>query len=201
MSNVLLVQSSISGEQSRSQCHLLTRSSCSGANHRSPISRTAYALALAAGVAFLVAAFSPVSHAQRAVGPFAGLAGAWNGSGRVEMRSGTSERIRCRARYSVSQAGDVLVQGLRCASDSYKVDVNSTSQSDRGSLSGTWTELTRNVSGTLSGRASGGSIQGEVTALGFSASLTVNTICDTQSVTIIPEGNEVRSVVVTMKRG
>jgi hypothetical protein len=75
MSNVLLVQSNISGEQSRSQCHLLAWPSCSGANHRSPISRTAYALALAAGVAFLVAAFAPVSHAQRAVGPFAGLAG------------------------------------------------------------------------------------------------------------------------------
>ena len=99
-SNVLLVESSISGEQSRSQCHLLAGSSCSGANHRSPISRTAYALALAAGVAPLVAAFAPVSHAQRAVGPFAGLAGAWNGSGRIEMQSGTSERIRCRAVYS-----------------------------------------------------------------------------------------------------
>ena len=201
MSNVLLVQSNISGERSRSQCHLLAGSSCSRANHRSPISGTACALASAAGVAFLVAAFAPVSHAQRAASPFAGLAGAWNGSGRIEMQSGTSERIRCRARYSVSQAGDVLVQGLRCASDSYKVDVNSTSQSDRGSLSGTWTELTRNVSGTLSGRASGGSIQARVTGLGFSAGLTVNTTGNSQSVTIIPEGNEVRSVAVTMKRG
>jgi hypothetical protein len=201
MSNVLLVQSNISGEQSRSQCHLLAGPSCSGADHRSPISLTAYALALAAGVAFLVAAFAPVSHAQHAVSPFAGLAGTWNGSGRIEMQSGTSERIRCRARYSVSQAGDVLVQDLRCASDSYNVDVNSTSQSDRGSLSGTWTELTRNVTGTLSGRANGGSIQARVTALGFSAGLTVNTAGNIQSVTIIPEGNEIRSVVVSMKRG
>src|SRR5260370_20482956 len=201
MSNVLLVQSDISGEPARSQWHVLAGPSCSGANHRSPISRTAYALALAAGVAFLVAAFAPVSHAQRAVGPFAGLAGAWNGSGRIEMQSGTSERIRCRARYSVSQAGDVLVQDLRCASDSYKVDVNSTSQSDQGSLSGTWTELTRNVSGTLSGRASGGSIQARATALGVSAGLTVNTAGNTQSVTIIPDGNEARSIVVPMKSG
>jgi len=201
MSNVLVIQSSIPGEQWRSQCHSLARSSCSGGNHRSPISRTAYALALAAGVAFLVAAFAPVSHAQRAVGPFAGLAGAWNGSGRVDMQSGTSERIRCRARYSVSQAGEVLLQELRCASDSYRIDVNSTSQSDGGSLSGTWTELTRNVTGTLSGRASRGSIHARVTALGFSAGLTVHTAGDTQSVTIIPEGNDVRSVAVTMKRG
>jgi hypothetical protein len=199
MTNVFLLQSSISGEQSRSQCHSLAGSRYSGDCHRSLISRTS--LALAAGVAFMVAAFPPVSHAQRAVSPFAGLAGAWNGSGRIEMQNGNGERIRCRARYSVSQAGEVLVQELRCASDSYKFDVNSTSQSNGGSLSGTWTELTRNVIGTLSGRASGGSIQARVTALGFSAGLTVNTAGNTQSVTIVPEGNEIRSVVVTMKRG
>ena len=186
MSSVLLTQS--------------TGSQCSGADHRSPISCTAYAVALASGVAFLVATFAPVSHAQRAVGPFAGLAGAWTGSGRIEMQSGTSERIRCRARYSVSQGGEVLLQELRCASDSYRIDVNSTAQSDGGSLSGTWTEQTRNVTGSLSGRASGGSIQARVTALGFSAGLTVYTAGNTQSVTIIPEGNDVRSVAVTMKR-
>jgi len=201
MSNVLLIQLSIPGEQPRSQCHSLAGSNCSIGDHKSAISRTAYALALAAGVAFPVAAFAPVSHAQRAVSPFAGLAGVWNGSGRIEMQNGNHERIRCRARYSVSEGGEMLVQDLRCASDSYKFDVNSTSQSDGGSLSGAWSELTRNVTGTLSGRASGGSIQARVTSLGFSAGLIVNTAGNTQSVTIIPEGNEVRSVVVTMKRG
>jgi hypothetical protein len=39
-----------------------------------------------------------------------------------------------------------------------------------------------------------------VTALGFSAGLTVHTAGNIQSVTIIPEGNDVRSVAVTMKR-
>jgi hypothetical protein len=117
------------------------------------------------------------------------------------MQSGTSERIRCRARYSVSQAGEVLLQELRCASDSYQIDVSSTAQSDGESLSGTWTEQTRNVTGSLSGRASRGSIQARVTALGFSADLTVRTAGNPQSVTITPEGNDVRSVAVTMKRG
>jgi hypothetical protein len=201
MSNFLLIQSSISAEQSRSQCQSLAGSNCCGGDHRSSIFRARDALALAAGVAYLVAAFAPASHAQRAAGPFAGLAGAWNGGGRIEMQNGNGERIRCRARYTVSQAGEVLVQDLRCASDSYKFDVNSTAQNDRGSLSGTWKELTRNVTGSLSGRASGGSIQARVTALGFSAGLTVHTTGNTQSVTIAPEGNDVRSVAVTMRRG
>jgi hypothetical protein len=196
MDDVLLVQSSISTEQPRSQCHSLTESIWSGSDHRLPISRTAYALAFT-----LAAAFAPVSHAQRALGPFVGLAGSWNGNGRIEMQNGKSERIRCRARYSVTQAGEALVQELRCAGDSYKFDVNSTAQSDGGALSGTWAELTRNVTGTLSGRASGGSIQARVTALGFSAGLTVETVGNTQSVTIVPEGNDVRSVKVSMKRG
>jgi hypothetical protein len=201
MGNVLLIQANMSGEQWRSQGHSLGKPNYCGGDHRSPISRTAYALALASGVAFLVATFAPASHAQRAAGPFAGLAGAWNGSGRIEMQSGTSERIRCRARYSVSQAGEVLLQELRCASDSYQIDVSSTAQSNGESLSGTWTEQTRNVTGSLSGRASRGSIQARVTALGFSADLTVHTAGNTQSVTITPEGNDVRSVAVTMKRG
>jgi hypothetical protein len=201
MSNFLLIQANMSGEQRRSQCHSLVKPNHCGGDHRSPISRTVYALVLASGVAFQVATFAPVSHAQRAAGPFAGLAGAWNGSGRIEMQSGTSERIRCRARYSVSQAGEVLLQELRCASDSYQIDVSSTAQSDGESLSGTWTEQTRNVTGSLSGRASRGSIQARVTALGFSADLTVRTAGNPQSVTITPEGNDVRSVAVTMKRG
>jgi hypothetical protein len=194
MSNVLLSQSSISGARARLRCHSLAGSRCSEADHGSLISRTASVLALASGVAFLVATFAPVSHAQRAGGPFTGLAGAWNGSGRIEMQSGTSERIRCRARYSVSQAGEVLLQQLRCASDSYRIDVNSTAQSDGDALSGTWTELTRNVTGSLSGRASRGSIQARVNALGFSADLTVHTAGNTQSVIITPEGNDVRSL-------
>ena len=201
MGNDLHILSCSSREQFMSKFKASAGSNGSADHHIARISCTTYAFALAAGVALLVIASAPVSHAQRVTGPFTGIAGAWTGSGRVEMQDGTAERIRCRARYSVSQAGEVLEQALRCASDSYKFDVNSTSQSDGGILSGTWTELTRNVTGTLSGRASGGSIQARVSTLGFSADLTVNTGGNTQSVTIVPDGNEVRSVVVSMKRG
>jgi len=40
MSNVLVIQSSISGEQSRSQCYSLAGSRGPEVDHRSPISRT-----------------------------------------------------------------------------------------------------------------------------------------------------------------
>src|SRR5258706_4528840 len=124
MSNVLLVQSSISGERSRSQCHLLAGSSCSRANHRSPISRTAYALASAAGVAFLVAAFAPVSHAQRAEAPFGGLAGACSGIGGPELKRGTIGRLRGPARHPLSKPAVVLAPVLRLPRSPSKLAVN-----------------------------------------------------------------------------
>jgi hypothetical protein len=47
--------------------------------------------------------------------------------------------------------------------------------SEGGTLSGSWTETSRNVSGSVSGRASGGQIQARIDGAGFSASLVVST--------------------------
>jgi hypothetical protein len=96
-----------------------------------------YALA---GTAFavLLGLSAPSINAQSA--PFAGMAGSWAGSGRIDLQDGTSERIRCRASYSVGGDGLSFQQQLRCASDSYKFDVNSNVQSHGGSLSGTWSK-------------------------------------------------------------
>lgn len=192
----MIVQSSDSGNRSRLARRLAAGRSRLGGDHKI----LSKACTAAAGVALLVATFPSGSLAERAEAPFAELAGAWNGGGRIEMQNGRGERIRCRARYSVSQGGAALVQDLHCASDSYRIELNSSLQSEGGSLSGTWTELTRNVTGTLSGHAGRNSIQARVNAMGFSAGVTVNTAGNSQSVTIMPEGNEVRSVAVTMKR-
>jgi len=81
------------------------------------------------------------------------------------MQSGTKRTYPLPCRYSVSQAGEVLLQELRCASDSYRIDVNSTSQSDGGSLSGTWTGTDAQRDRRLSGRAAEAAIQARVTAL------------------------------------
>jgi hypothetical protein len=58
-------------------------------------------------------------------GPFSAYAGSWTGNGVVTASNGNSERIRCRAHYSVLQSDTDLNQHLRCASDSYHFDVNS----------------------------------------------------------------------------
>jgi hypothetical protein len=140
-------------------------------------------------------------YAQAQANPFAGLAGSWSGGGRIDLQNGTSERIRCRASYAVGGGGSTLQQQLRCASDSYRFEVSSNVESRAGSLSGSWSEMTRNVSGQISGRAAAGRIQARVDAGVFVADLTVNTSGNQQSVAIVPQGADIRAVAVTMRKG
>jgi hypothetical protein len=135
------------------------------------------------GAALMVS--GTVLHAQSA--PFAGMAGVWSGAGTIELDGGAKERIRCRATYSVSREGDGLNQSLTCASDSYKFELKSDVVAKNGSLSGSWTEISRNVSGSLEGRASNGLFNVVVTAPAFTANLSMRTNGNKQSVTISSE--------------
>lgn len=154
----------------------------------------------AAALAVAILLLASPGLAQRSEAPFAGLSGAWHGNGTITMSSGASERIRCRAGYIVSNQGMTLQQDLRCASDSYKFEVTSTVGYDNGTIFGSWTELTRNAAGSVSGRATDGSIQANVQGIGFQASLTVNTRGHSQSVAIRPQGTDVTSVAITLSR-
>ena len=108
-------------------------------------------------------------------GPFVGLSGHWSGAGTITMANGATERIRCKAAYAVNATGKALQQTLRCASDSYRLEINSNVISEGGSLSGSWAEATRGVSGNISGRASGAEIVANVAGTGFAARLDVRT--------------------------
>src|SRR6266540_2068637 len=155
--------------------------------------------ACAIGLALFVA-FSGGPAAGEGPGPFAGLDGAWAGTGTIRMASGANERIRCRVSYAVQQSGSALQQELRCASDSYKFELSSNIRSQAGSLTGQWSELTRNAGGTVSGRAIGGDITGLVESSGFSADLSVATQGNRQSVLIRPRGIDVAEVTITLRR-
>jgi hypothetical protein len=86
------------------------------------------------------------------------------------------------------------------ASDSYRFDVNSNIASDGGTLSGNWSETSRNVSGSVSGRVNGGEIQARVDGAGFSASLVLTTRGNRQSVSIQSPGHEVTGVSVALTK-
>ena len=107
---------------------------------------------LIVAAAMLFAAFVPSSASYAQSGPFAGLAGVWSGGGTVTLDDGSTERIRCRATYAVGSGGNGLNQSLTCASDSYRFNLASNVVASGGSLSGTWSESSRGVTGNLEGR-------------------------------------------------
>lgn len=132
-------------------------------------------------------------------GPFAGMAGVWSGSGTITLEDGATERIRCRATYAVSGDGTGLNQRLVCASDSYKFDLRSDVVAHGSTLSGSWTELSRNVSGNLEGRASPGHFNVVVSAPSFTANVSLTTRGNKQNVTISSQG-QIKNASISLSR-
>ncbi len=179
------------------------RAAVDGKHRGNKAGRTAQLFTLAwrpffAAAALLVALVSgSASYAQS--GPFAGMAGNWSGGGTVALDEGATERIRCRATYAVGAGGTGLNLSLTCASDSYKFNLSGNVIAEGGALSGTWSESSRGVAGTLSGRGSNGNLQVVANAPGFSASISLTTRGNRQSVVIRAE-SQFRGASISMSR-
>jgi hypothetical protein len=151
-----------------------------------------------AAVALLAASVSgSASYAQSA--PFAGMAGVWSGGGTVTLDDGSSEKIRCRATYAVGDNGNGLNQTLVCASDSYKFDLRADLVATQGALSGSWSEISRNINGSLQGNARSGTFRVVATAAGFSADITLVTRGNSQSVSIAGSSS-FKAANITLRR-
>lgn len=151
-----------------------------------------------AAVALFVLAAMPAQAAPR--GGFADYAGAWTGSGRVVSSDG-SEAIRCRAQYQVSPEGESVQQHLVCASASYQFNIDCRATDSGGQVSGSWTETTRGITGSLSGSLRSGRMQAVVNSPLFSASLSLVTRGNAQEVVISPQDQDIRQVTVRLRRG
>jgi hypothetical protein len=157
--------------------------------------------AAAKGALLAAALLLPGAPGRAQDAPFSDLEGSWIGNGALTTANGRSERIRCRAKYFASPSGRILDQQLRCASDTYRFDVNSGLVRDAsGAIAGTWTETTRNASGSVRARQEGDSIVAKITGPGFTADMTVATHGDDQRVEILPNGADVKSVAMDMHR-
>jgi hypothetical protein len=112
--------------------------------------------------------------------PFKGLAGRWVGDGRLGLKDGKTEQVKCRATYFTDKA-DELKQNIRCASASGKIEVKSVVAHNAGKLSGSWNELIYNL---------GGELGGEVTPRGFRISVRGSGLTANMEV-IVYEGRQI----------
>ncbi|UFZ05856.1 hypothetical protein LQG66_05985 [Bradyrhizobium ontarionense] len=130
-------------------------------------------------------------------GPFTGLAGTWGGSGTVALEDGSTERIRCRATYSVS--GPRMTLALTCASDAYRFGLQADVLAEGSAISGSWSETSRGISGVLQGRGGGGNFQLVATTAGFNANIALATRGNKQSVSIRAD-SQFRAANISLSR-
>jgi len=139
--------------------------------------------------------------ALAATGPFERLAGTWSGNGTIEMADGKREPLRCRAAYDVLKDGANLQLNIRCASDSYNFDLRSSAEYERGKVTGVWSESTMNAAGQISGRAEGDRIRVVANSQAFTASLTLVTNGQRQTVHIqTQQDSRIKGASMTLSR-
>jgi hypothetical protein len=154
---------------------------------------------LAAGILSLALIWAQVGIAQSG-SHFVKFAGSWRGSGQIVGTSGSHERISCLARYAIDQNGGALSQSLVCASDSYRVDINSYLVADGASVLGHWQETTRQVQGDISGKIADGNFEGRVAGIGFSAGISLRANGRKQFISIKPSGGDIADVNIVLTR-
>jgi hypothetical protein len=164
------------------------------------LTRKAKSAAAATAAAGLLALVALPGSLQAATSPFSAMAGNWAGGGVITMASGVKERIRCRANYIVDGNGSSLDLTLRCASDSFKFELQSSVAHSNGTVSGTWAEVTRHVGGNIEGSARGNHISVRVSGV-ISALLGMSTNANQQSISIQSPGSEMSSVAISLSRG
>jgi len=153
--------------------------------------------AIVAGAFAVLCMLAPVPGYGQS-GPFAALIGSWSGTGTIKLAEGGSERLKCKASYDSVSTMTVQLR-LLCASDSYKFDLLGSMTANGNAITGSWTESTRNVAGTITGRISGGTISVN-TAGALTAGLSLSVTGGRQSVTLHSQGTSITSVAITMTR-
>jgi len=71
---------------------------------------------------------------------------------------------------------------LTCASDAYRFNLQAAVVAAGGEVSGTWSETSRNVGGSIQGRGANGSFQVVAQAAGFSSSISLKTTGSKQQI-------------------
>ncbi|HZD89696.1 MAG TPA: hypothetical protein VE224_06330 [Pseudolabrys sp.] len=152
-------------------------------------SRYAAVLGCAATLLCAGAALQPAAASS---GPFSNFHGDWAGGGILRIKGDdnklSTERVRCNASYRQSSGNEVNLK-LTCRSDTYNFDLTGDFQSDpAGNITGDWSEETRHVGGSVTGRARGDRLLVHAESPALNANLSMYTRSRTQSVNLKAAG-------------
>jgi hypothetical protein len=139
--------------------------------------------------------FGPSAHATS----FQDLAGAWRGQGQVQLVTGQSEALSCKAYFTAKDAGTGLGIALACASASNKIDLRAGLTQAGQAISGSWEERSFNSTGSVSGTFANERI--ELTIEGtIKATMSITLEGKSQLISIATDGQGFRSVDLELER-
>ena len=115
--------------------------------------------------------------------PFDKLKGYWSGGGTVTPPKGQTEKVSCRVTYSV--AGSAVTQNMRCAGTDYKFNTSAHLTYSGGRISGSWSETIYDASGSVSGTASGNTVNANISGNKFTGRMSINVSGSRHTISIV----------------
>ena len=160
------------------------------------------ACAFAAIAALTLAVTSAHSQGAAKSNVFSKFGGNWSGSGLIYLSNGTKERIRCRGGFVTGDAFSMasLKLEIRCANETFNFELQGEFNHDRGAVTGSWSEVTRNVHGKVNGTIKDDQIQALAESANFTATLELINLGDKQQIRITSPGSEMTDVLIGLNR-
>jgi hypothetical protein len=132
--------------------------------------------------------------------PLEGMAGYWTGSGSVALNSGKTERVKCSVTYKVGDAGGLIKQNMRCASQDYTINASADLRVKGEHVSGNWEEKTYSATGQVSGRYADNSMNLNIKGANFSAAMNLSLSDCKQTISITPHGLDVSRINIALAK-
>jgi hypothetical protein len=130
---------------------------------------------------------------------FKDLAGTWRGDGRVQLLTGQSEALSCKAYFTAKDAGAGLGIALACASASNKIDLRAALSQAGEAITGSWEERSFNSTGSVNGSFAHDRI--ELTIDGtIKATMSITLEGKSQLISIATDGQGFKSVDLELER-
>jgi hypothetical protein len=147
----------------------------------------------------LAAASAAVLSTAALASTFNDLAGTWRGDGRVQLLTGQSEALSCKAYFTAKDAGAGLGIALACASPSNKIDLRAALTQAGAAISGSWEERSFNSTGSVTGTFTNDRIDMKIDGT-IKATMSITLEGKSQLISIATEGQGFASVDLELER-